>query len=266
MICGVCGSCAAMYWNPGTPERAIYLAGASGALWGVIASEAVWLIRNRSHLPRDQMQKWLQQIFFTLLLNFAVSMLPGISAAAHFGGGIAGALAATLLHAHRYGAPARRLLAGLLLALLPTLCLLGLSVAMDRDPRLQPFVTAVYREQADERLGQLAPALDGLEPLAEKLHLQESAKRELAELSRVRDGLQGLGKQASETADWLRRTAPTDADSIRDKGVAFVEALKAFAEALDRQAGGEQVATINELRKAWLDAKLEWSLTVTKSP
>ena len=58
-----------MFYNPGTVERAVYLAGASGALWGVMASEAVWLIRNRSHLPPSQVRQWLQQIFFTLLLN-----------------------------------------------------------------------------------------------------------------------------------------------------------------------------------------------------
>jgi rhomboid protease GluP len=267
LICGVCGSCAAMFYDPGTPTQVVYLAGASGALWGVMASEVVWLIRNRSHLPPAQIRQWLQQIFFTLLLNVGVSMLPGISRAAHIGGGIAGALAATLLQAHRHGPPSRRALAGLLLALLPTLFLLGLSIGMERDPRLQPFVAAVYREQADKRLGRLAPALDGLEPQAEKLHLQESTKRDLAELSRVRDGLQGLIKQAKEAADWLKRTAPSaEANSIRDKGLALVEALKSFAEALDRQAGGEEVPTINEFRKAWQDAKLEWSLTLGKAP
>ena len=151
-------------------------------------------------------------------------------------------------------------MAGLLLALLPTL-LLGLSIGMERDPRLQPFVAAVYREQADERLGPLAgPGWS--EPQAEKLHLQESSKRDLAELSCVGHGLQGLVKQANEAADWLRRTAPADSSSIRDKGLALVATLVAFAEALDRQAGGDVAPNINELRKAWQDAKLVWSLTL----
>ena len=135
LICGICGSCVGIYIYPGDQSKMVYLAGASGALWGVLVSEVVWLILHRSHLPVGESRQWLQQIFFTLLLNVGVSMLPGVSAAAHFGGGIAGLIAALLLQMHRYGKGRRRALAGVGLALLPTVFMIGLYAAMDNDPR-----------------------------------------------------------------------------------------------------------------------------------
>jgi hypothetical protein len=121
------------------------------------------------------------------------------------------------------------------------------------------------RTQIDERLGKLGPALDDLEPKSEKLHLQDSATRDPAELARVRDGLQGLAKQAKESRQWLEKWSPVrPAQSLRDKGIALVDALIPFAEALDTQAGGVVVGDINDKRKTWRDARLEWSLAQTK--
>ena len=77
---------------------------------------------------------------YTLLLNIGVSMLPHVSMAAHLGGGIAGLIATPLLQIHRHGAPARRFSAGVLLALLPTLFLSALAIAMEKDSRLKAFV------------------------------------------------------------------------------------------------------------------------------
>ena len=138
LIAGVCGSCVAVYYNPGDTTKVVVLAGASGALWGVMTSEIVWLLLHRSHLPPAEVRLWVQQVTFTLLLNVGVSMLPNVSAAAHFGGGVAGVLAAFLLQAHKVGPPARRSMAGVLLAFLPALFVLGLSVAMESSPASSP--------------------------------------------------------------------------------------------------------------------------------
>lgn len=265
LTCGLCGSCTGIYYYPGDEHTIVFLAGASGALWGVMISEGVWLLVHRSHLPPDDVRRWSQQLFFTLLLNIGVSMLPNVSAAAHVGGGIAGAIAAFLLQIHRFGPAPRRTLAGLLLALLPTLFLLGLAAAMEYDHRLQPFVARVNREQADARIGKLGPALDELEPKAEKLHLQESSKRDPAELSRVRDGLNGLIKQAKESREWLDKWSPVgQAKPLREKGLALVDAFIPYAEALDKQAGGVVVDNINDLRRNWQEARVAWSLAIAK--
>jgi membrane associated rhomboid family serine protease len=265
LTCGLCGSCAGVFYFPGDQVKVVILAGASGALWGVMISEAVWLILHRSHLPPGDTRRWLQQIFFTLLLNIGVSMLPNVSASSHFGGGIAGAFAAVLLQMHRFGSPAKRAFAGFLLAMLPTAYLIGLATAFEYDSRLQPFMVKVYREQIDGKLGKLPIALDDLEPKAEKLFLQESTKRDPAELSRVRDGLSGLVKQAKEGKEWVERSAPVGfAKAMREKGMAMVDALVPYAEALDKQAGGVVVAEINDLRKNWQEARLAWTQVMEK--
>lgn len=264
LICGVCGSCVGIFFTPGTPAVPAMLAGASGALWGVMVSEVVWLLINRSHLPTHEVRKWVQQLVFTLMLNVGVSLLPGVSAAAHFGGGVAGAIAALLLQVHQHGDRSRKAVATVQLALLPTVFILGLWLAMTKDHRLQPFVAQVYREQITTRLEKLPAALEGLEPQAEKLHLQESAKRDIIELNRVRDGLGGLVKQADEAKKWVEESAPVDpAKSLKDKALTLLKALIAYAEALDKRAGGVEVANVNELRKEWQDAKLAWSLVIS---
>jgi rhomboid protease GluP len=264
LICGICGSCVGVYFYPGDPSKSVYLAGASGALWGVLASEVVWLLLHRSHLPDGEFRQWLQQIFFTLLLNTGVSMLPGVSAAAHFGGGIAGLVAALLLQMHRYGSGRRRFLAGMLLALLPTLFMLGLATAMDSDPRLEPFIVKAYRDQVNDHVGDLEFRLNRLEMRAEVLHLQESTKRDAAELASVKDELHELVKQAKEVGEWVHDSSPgKPARNLRDKGQRLVDSLVAYASALEQHAEGATVADMNELRKASQEAKVEWEKAMT---
>ena len=265
LISGVCGSCVAVYYNPGEGGNINVLAGASGALWGVMTSEVVWLFLNRSHLPPDGIRLWTRQLMFMLLLNVGVSMLPNVSAAAHFGGGITGILAAFLLRVHKYGPGHKRSMAGALLAFLPTLFLLGLSVAMESDRRLQPYLAAVYREQITDRVGRLPGLLAEYEPQADALFAQDSARRDQAEVSKVRDGLQGLVKRSKEAGEWTRKSSPVDyAKPMRERGLALVDALVPFAEALDKQAGGEVVGNMNELRSNWQQARVGWEKVIEK--
>jgi rhomboid protease GluP len=265
LISGVCGSCVAVYYNPGEGGKVIVLAGASGALWGVLTSEVVWLVMNRSHLPPGDVRLWLQQILFTLLLNVGVSFLPNVSAAAHFGGGFAGILAAFLLRVHMHGPPAKRSMASVLLLFLPVIFVLGLSVAMDSDRRLQPFVADVYRQEIGDRVGKLPTRLDELESQAERLFALPSGSRDPAEVAKVREELQALIKQAKEAGEWAKKTDPVDyAKPMREKGLALVDALVPYAEALDKQAGGEVVQNMNDLRKNCQEARGAWDKVIGK--
>jgi len=265
LISGICGSCVAVYYNPGEGNKVIVLAGASGALWGVMASEVVWLLLNRAHLPPESWRPWLSQLSVTLLLNVGVSMLPNVSAAAHFGGGVAGVLSAFLLRVHMHGQPAKRSMASVLLFFLPVLFVLGLSVAMESDHRLQPLVADVYREEITDHLGKLPGRLDELEPRAERLFRQASGGRDPAEVAQVREGLQALVKDAKEAGEWAKKSTPADyAKPMREKGLALVSALVAYADGLDKQAGGEVVSNINELRKNWQEARAAWDKVIAK--
>jgi rhomboid protease GluP len=97
------GNCLAMATDPG-----VVLAGASGAIWAVLASLVVWILRNRQHLPEENFSDALRRLLLLLAVNGAISLAPGISWQAHFGGGAAGAVAAVGLDLARPGAGPRR--------------------------------------------------------------------------------------------------------------------------------------------------------------
>ena len=77
--------------DTGNGLREVLLAGASGALWGVLLSVVVWLLRYREELAAGVAQEWGRKLAFAVFLNLVLSFAPGISIEAHLGGGFAGA-------------------------------------------------------------------------------------------------------------------------------------------------------------------------------
>jgi hypothetical protein len=71
------------------------------------------------------------------LVNFIVSFSPGISASAHFGGGIVGFILGTLLHVQRSANGFRRMAALALAIALPILCVAAVAEKMRSDERWQ---------------------------------------------------------------------------------------------------------------------------------
>src|SRR5262249_30584391 len=69
-----------------------------------------------------------------LVLNVFISLMPGISAAAHFGGGAVGLITAALLHYHRFGTGPGRWLALIGAFLVPVLCVGALVYATRAGP------------------------------------------------------------------------------------------------------------------------------------
>jgi rhomboid protease GluP len=99
------GSCLGVAHHPGL------LAGASGAICGLLAAEAVWFLFNRRYLPRALRRQARTNFFLNLVLLIFISSFKDVSAWGHFGGAVAGALAALLLQLHQFGPPLWRWLA-----------------------------------------------------------------------------------------------------------------------------------------------------------
>ncbi len=125
-IAGWNGSILAMLLRPES-----LLAGASGAMWGILMSLFVWLYRYRRSLPGDLAADWFRRLLIVFVLSAGVSFLPGISWEGHLGGGLAGFLTAGLLTTARTGDRPRQISAWLLLALIPVLAVAALAAAMD---------------------------------------------------------------------------------------------------------------------------------------
>jgi membrane associated rhomboid family serine protease len=148
-------SCAAL-------TTAAMVAGASGAICGLVAAEGVWLILNRRYLPRRMVRVQLRNLVLTGLLIAAISMASMVSGAAHLGGAVVGAVAAILLHLLRFGAVPVRVVALLLLLVLPAGCVLGLQRYAERDPGWQKMIAKAERKERALRAEELRSADDAL--------------------------------------------------------------------------------------------------------
>jgi len=106
-LSGLGGSCLALFIST-SPQYGDHrgFAGASGAICGLLAAEVVWLFVNRKVLPERMVKAQGKAMGINVLLITFMSFLPGVSWSGHLGGALAGAAAAFLLHAHRFGRPA----------------------------------------------------------------------------------------------------------------------------------------------------------------
>jgi Rhomboid family len=86
-------------------------AGASGAVCGLLGAEAVWFLLNRRYLPRSLLHQARFSLISSAVLLVFISSFKDVSGWGHFGGAVAGALAALLLHLHRFGPAGWRWLA-----------------------------------------------------------------------------------------------------------------------------------------------------------
>src|SRR5262249_62416913 len=84
------------------------IAGASGALCGLIAALTVWMIVNGGYLPERLRRELWNNLSMNLLLLVAIGFVPGVSNWGHGGGALAGAAAAVCLHYQRFGQPVWR--------------------------------------------------------------------------------------------------------------------------------------------------------------
>jgi membrane associated rhomboid family serine protease len=160
LISGCAGSCAMVVVNP-----VAFGAGASGAIWGILASLPVWIMLNRPFISQNWASDMMRRLLRLFILNVAISFLPGISAAAHFGGGAAGAVAAFLLNEERFGSGAGRFFAALGVLMLPVLCVGIVMKLQASDPR--------WARAAVGDLNQLQKRLDTTIKDVKRLYLDE---------------------------------------------------------------------------------------------
>ncbi len=71
-----------------------YSVGASGAIWGLMGATLALVLSRQRVLPRLIARGLRQRLLVVLVINVALSFLPGIDLYAHFGGGLVGFLMA----------------------------------------------------------------------------------------------------------------------------------------------------------------------------
>lgn len=251
---GIGGNCVAMLYNPGSPNEIALLAGASGAIWGLMTSLVAWVLVNRSHLPPEDLARWFPRIGLIFLINVGVSFLPGVSAGAHFGGGAVGFIMATLLHVQRIAPPPRRTAAVVLIVMLPFLCIAAVSEAIEKDPRWQRIVEAEKdRERKSAALYfkmDVLPAVDkadaafgSLQTSAYIVMDQAPAQRPPEKVQFVRSDVRNVRGLVENALHLLEN--PIGDEKLQTAAAAGTEYMKYLAELLDK------IENILEQQKVW---------------
>lgn len=252
-----------------TPQVAL-LAGASGAVYGLLAAEAVWFLFNRRYLPRVLLRQARTVFLVNFVLLIFISSFKNVSGWGHFGGAAAGALAAMLVHLHRFGPPLWRWLALLGFAPLGWYGHYAIERARLTDRNWQMVEDKHFEEclyPAVHRAARQARKVyrDEVEPLLE-IH---PTRRDAAKVEAMLPTLEGQRHELDEVAEQLDRAHPYvshEAEEARQVGRDYVRSMAelfAAAEHLlqvgdkrtdkDRQARFEQEEKVKDMQQKWQD-------------
>jgi rhomboid protease GluP len=244
------------------------LAGASGALCGLLGAEGVWFLLNRRYLPRAMLRRVSFGFFLNAGLLIFISLFSGVSAWGHGAGAVFGAVAALLLHVQRFGWGPWRWLA---VAGLPLLLIAGWLV-LDRERTrsplwhqielidFEPFVQKV-RRTVNDTIDALNDAVPILQQHATRRD-PEACEKVAADLERVQGPLAGLAAELEKTGPYRGEQAETARTTALQYVRARLEQVKLTAECLracerctrsDEKQITQQQETAQELRKKWND-------------
>ncbi|HVS38035.1 MAG TPA: rhomboid family intramembrane serine protease [Gemmataceae bacterium] len=98
LFAGLGGSCLALGLEPRIP-----MAGASGAICGILGAAAVWALCNGRYLPAAIASQIRRNLLINGVLLVFVSFLPGVSWQGHLGGAVVGAAVALVMQVQRFG-------------------------------------------------------------------------------------------------------------------------------------------------------------------
>jgi membrane associated rhomboid family serine protease len=101
LVSGIGGTVAAVYFHP-----LVGLAGASGAICGILGGLLAWVWLNRQYLRHSA--EMLRNIVMNVVLIALISFVPGVSGEGHLGGGLVGLALAVPLNFNRFGNAAER--------------------------------------------------------------------------------------------------------------------------------------------------------------
>lgn len=218
-------------------------AGASGAICGLLAAEAVWVILNRRYLPRRLVRRQLRGLFINGLLITAISLVPGVSGAGHFGGAAVGLVAAVLLQLHRFGGLLTKALTLVALVALPVVCIEGLARFTQRQPAWQELrilsadrsLYSLQSQAADLRKETLLPLLR-----------QEPERRPADEVVRAADRLDSLIDRFRALEKRTAHSGPFDEQDREQCRLAIQDFTRLQAAYLERVQTTLKLAKVGE--------------------
>jgi rhomboid protease GluP len=242
----------------------------AGGTCGLLGAEAVWYLLNRSYLPRALRRQLWTNLALSIILLVFIGSFKDVTRWGCYGGGAAGAIAALLLHLHRFGPPVWRWLA--ILGFGPMIWygshVIEQARATDKDWQEvedKLFVERFHRPIRDIMNQSAEVYADEVQPVLET----HPTRRDPEE---VEAALTALAQQQSELetlAEQLVRAGPygsPDAEEARQTSHAYVLAqaeLFVLAQHIlrlgdkrtdkDKQALRQQQEKVKDMRSQWDD-------------
>jgi membrane associated rhomboid family serine protease len=193
------GSCAALLQLGSLRALHIPFAGASGGLCGLLAAKIVWIVLNRTYIPRRQVRRQLRGLIISGGIIVVLSLIPIVSGWSHLGGAIVGLVAALLLHVQRFGSPGAAKLAVVGLFAVPVVCLVGLNQRMKRDPGWRKLREDFERRQTIETKAELHRLYN------ETLDLEKQWKETVLDRHPARRDEAAVGKAIEQISEQIPR-------------------------------------------------------------
>jgi rhomboid protease GluP len=225
LLAGLGGSAGMLLENPTGGG-----AGASGAIWGIMASLASWLFLHRDILHRRLLDDWRRQLMTVFVLNvFLTFGIPHISKGGHFGGGLVGLVAAFPLDYVRFGNPRQRILAALVLMAIPVACVaivqvpLGFNTETLEQERLQKLETA-YRKLRPEAVAAIQHA--------DRILNQQRPERDQAEVAGVTRDVEQNAAAVDQLAAQFEQAGPQSTPRLESYRNEVLQDLGRLASAL----------------------------------
>jgi membrane associated rhomboid family serine protease len=226
LVAGFGGSCIGVLLQPEAS-----LAGASGAICGLLGAFAIWTMLNRRHLPPRLVSSWTRNAVINTILIALVSAVPGVSWSGHLGGGVAGIIAGGLLNYNRIGAGWRRWLALLGVLAIPAVCV----GVLNRAPAFsQKWAQIVEPQEMNRYIDHVRAILHGVRAseVGNRAEALADEKPTARDPQKVRDTVGGLEKARAglrEAADLLRQAGPFHSQFVESARQAFLEWIEARA-------------------------------------
>lgn len=228
--------------------------GASGALCGLLTSMVFWIWLNRPYLGAQLSSMWLRNVFFNIILIALVSMMPRVSAAGHFGGGLAGLAIAFPMTYWRFGSPWQRRL-GLIGMIAVALAVVGLYIGADvaHGDAYRARVVEAYREDARQVHNVIVKMLQQAPALA-KDDDKEKVRREVND---ARQKLQNAMSEPPHLAPYAGPELKAKINDIDNFMKVSAELFESIAASIERPAAENLEATRHLLdqTRRWNEAR-----------
>jgi rhomboid protease GluP len=232
-LSGLAGSCLAMALRP-----EVLLAGASGAIWGLLMSLVTWLVLYRHTLAPEEAADSTRRLTVVIVLNVMFSLVPGISWQAHLGGGLAGFVAAGLLNTLQSGRGARRAAALAALVALAAGSVGGLAAAMRWGEPWAGYRQRVERERerrgAELRQRELMAAASSLDRDVARIRRELSPERARAAVELIGFQLTRPGSRRNPERVAAARAKLAEMKASADSAVEGLSGPPTGVETLDR--------------------------------